>query len=104
MKFRAQNRTSMHSARNSAHKRLCSWVDSMRKSILKSGINCDLRIIGDEEYPFALLYFTGSKEHNIEIRGLAKRFGWSLNEYAFSKLENAKKVKRIPTCKTEEDI
>ncbi|TLY32432.1 MAG: DNA polymerase/3'-5' exonuclease PolX [Ignavibacteria bacterium] len=72
--------------------------------ILKSGINCDLRIIGDEEYPFALLYFTGSKEHNIEIRGLAKHFGWSLNEYAFSKLEDAKRVKRIPRCKTEEDI
>jgi DNA polymerase (family 10) len=75
--------------------------------VLKSGINCDLRITSDREYPFALTYFTGSKEHNIEIRALAKRFGWSLNEYGFSKLSSPEvrgKAKRLVDCKTEEDL
>jgi DNA polymerase (family X) len=75
--------------------------------LLISGINCDLRITTDPEYPFALAYFTGSKEHNIEIRARAKQFGWSLNEYGFSKLgsEGARgKPKRIVDCRTEEDL
>lgn len=75
--------------------------------VLKSGINCDLRLTSDVEYPFALVYFTGSKEHNIEIRALAKRFGWSLNEYGFSKLgtEEARgKPKRLIACRNEEEL
>lgn len=74
---------------------------------LRSGINCDLRVISEEEYPFALAYFTGSKEHNVEMRSLAKKFGWSLNEYGFSKLtsgEKRGKAKRLVPCKSEEDI
>src|SRR5204863_416722 len=35
---------------------------------LRSGIQCDLRVVTSAEYPFALNYFTGSKEHNIEMR------------------------------------
>jgi DNA polymerase (family 10) len=75
--------------------------------VLKSGINCDLRVVDDSEYPFALAYFTGSKEHNIEMRSLAKKFGWSLNEYGFSELgaeEKRGKAKRVVRCKDEEDI
>jgi DNA polymerase (family 10) len=74
--------------------------------LLKSGINCDLRIVADREFPFALNYFTGSKEHNVEMRSLARRFGWSLNEYAFSPIDGdeKKKVKAIPVCKNEADI
>jgi DNA polymerase (family 10) len=75
--------------------------------VLKSGINCDLRVVDDSEYPFALAYFTGSKEHNIEMRSLAKKSGWSLNEYGFSELgaeEKRGKAKRIVRCKDEEDI
>ncbi len=69
---------------------------------LKSGISCDLRVITDAEYPFALAYFTGSKEHNVEMRSLSKKFGWSLNEYSFSSLKG--KGKRMPACTSEEDI
>lgn len=75
--------------------------------LLKSNINCDLRVVNDEEFPFALAYFTGSKEHNIEMRSLAKKFGWSLNEYGFSELgveEKRGKAKRIVRCNDEEDI
>ena len=38
---------------------------------LRSGIQCDLRVVTDAEYPFALNYFTGSKEHNIVMRNRA---------------------------------
>jgi len=48
---------------------------------LKSGIQCDLRVISNVEYPFALNYFTGSKEHNIVMRNRALHRGWTLNEY-----------------------
>jgi DNA polymerase (family X) len=45
--------------------------------ILKNGIQCDLRVVSKTEYPFTLNYFTGSKEHNVEMRSLAKKFGIS---------------------------
>jgi len=48
---------------------------------LRSGIQCDLRVVTSAEYPFALNYFTGSKEHNIEVRSRALKRGWTLNEY-----------------------
>ena len=48
---------------------------------LRSGIQCDLRVVTAAEYPFALNYFTGSKEHNVELRSRALKRGWTLNEY-----------------------
>jgi DNA polymerase (family 10) len=51
---------------------------------LKNGIQCDLRAVSNTQYPFALLYFTGSKEHNVALRSLALKQGLSLNEYGFS--------------------
>ncbi len=78
--------------------------DTKASVVLKSGINCDMRIVEDAEYPFALNYFTGSKEHNVEMRSRARKVGWSLNEYAFSKIEGEKKAKRPPACKEEDDI
>lgn len=75
--------------------------------VLNAGINCDMRIVDDAEFPFALNYFTGSKEHNIEMRSRAKKFGWSLNEYGFSDIdaeESRGKAKRIVKCKDEADI
>jgi DNA polymerase (family 10) len=48
---------------------------------LHSGIQCDLRVVTSAEYPFALNYFTGSKEHNVVVRSRALQRGWTLNEY-----------------------
>jgi DNA polymerase (family 10) len=48
---------------------------------LRSGIQCDLRVVAPAEYPFALNYFTGSKEHNVVVRNRALQRGWTLNEY-----------------------
>ncbi len=66
--------------------------------VLKSGIAADLRVVSEAEFPYALVYFTGSKEHNVVLRQRAKDRGLKLNEYALMKGE-----KNVP-CKTEADI
>jgi DNA polymerase (family X) len=84
---------------------------------LRSGIQCDLRVVSSAEYPFALNYFTGSKEHNIEMRSRALQCGWTLNEYRLAHLPpdpKAKKVRtgravkrptiKVPTVREEADL
>src|SRR5205085_8431737 len=69
---------------------------------LRSGIQCDLRVVSSAEYPFALNYFTGSKEHNIEMRSRALQRGWTLNEYRLTKLPpdpKSKVKKKKPAAK-----
>lgn len=51
---------------------------------LENGLQCDLRAVSNDEYPFALQYFTGSKEHNVALRSRALKQGLSLNEYGFT--------------------
>jgi DNA polymerase (family 10) len=66
---------------------------------LRSGVQCDLRVISAAEYPFALNYFTGSKEHNIEMRNRALKRGWTLNEYRLAPLPpDPKAKKKTPTA------
>jgi len=77
---------------------------------LRSGIQCDLRVVSSGEYPFALNYFTGSKEHNIEMRSRALQRGWTLNEYRLAPLppDPTTKKKRlsvkIPKVRDESDL
>lgn len=81
---------------------------------LRSGVQCDLRVVSSAEYPFALAYFTGNKEHNIELRSRALRRGWTLNEYRLGPLPpdpKAKKIragrasaKKIPKVRDETDL
>jgi len=49
--------------------------------VLRSGLQVDIRAVPEQSYGAALLYFTGSKAHNIALRGLANEHGWKLNEY-----------------------
>lgn len=71
---------------------------------LPSGIQCDLRMVSDAEYPFALNYFTGSKEHNIAVRRRALTHGWSVNEYRFSQVADAKNPEPLPEITDEPGI
>jgi DNA polymerase (family 10) len=48
---------------------------------LKAGLNVDLRLVPEEAFAFALHHFTGSKEHNTQMRRRAKERGFKLNEY-----------------------
>jgi DNA polymerase (family X) len=77
--------------------------------VLKGGIQADLRVVTDDQYAFALNYFTGSKEHNIALRARALKLkSLSLNEYGFSpvteKEKSAKELGSSIKCKTEEDL
>lgn len=49
--------------------------------VLRSKLQVDLRVVPEESFGAALLYFTGSKAHNIALRALANEHGWKLNEY-----------------------
>lgn len=61
-------------------------------------MNADLRVVSDKQFPFALNYFTGSKEHNVAMRQRAIQYGLKLNEY-----ELAGEGQSID-CREEEDI
>ena len=68
--------------------------------LLDNGMQVDLRVIPTESFGAALVYFTGSKEHNIAVRSLALKKGFTLNEYALTTKEGGKRV----ASATEEDI
>jgi DNA polymerase (family 10) len=53
---------------------------------LMSGLQVDLRIVPQKSFGAALVYFTGSKQHNIVLRGLAKQRGMRINEYGVFRL------------------
>ena len=62
-------------------------------------------MVSDAEFPFALAYFTGSKEHNIVMRQRAIQRGLRLNEYGlFKSKEETRDPKLLVPCKTEEEI
>ncbi len=48
---------------------------------LTDGLQADLRVVSDQQFPFALHYFTGSKDHNTELRSIARSKKLKLNEY-----------------------
>jgi DNA polymerase (family 10) len=59
---------------------------------LVSGPSADLRVVDEESFPFALMYFTGSKAHNIRLRGRAQKLGYKLNEYALVEEESSEGI------------
>jgi len=65
---------------------------------LKSGMSADLRIVTDEQFPYAVHHFTGSKEHNALMRGRAKARGMKVNEYGLFDGDT------LVPCDTESDI
>jgi DNA polymerase (family 10) len=68
--------------------------------LLGNGLQVDVRMLAKENFGAALLYFTGSKAHNVGLRGRALAMGWTLNEYALTTLKGGKVV----AGKTEEEI
>jgi DNA polymerase (family X) len=73
--------------------------------LLASGIQADLRVVNEREYPFALAYFTGSKEHNIAMRQRSIARGLRLNEYGlFRSQEETRDPALCEPCNDEEGI
>lgn len=79
--------------------------DTKASVVVEGGIQADLRVVSDAEYPFALAYFTGSKEHNIVMRQRAINRGLRLNEYGlFRSKEETRDPKLLVPCVSEEQI
>jgi DNA polymerase (family 10) len=68
--------------------------------LLKSGMQVDVRLLEKNNFGAALIYFTGSKEHNVSLRGRANKMGYTLNEYALATLEGERRV----AGSTEEEV
>lgn len=72
--------------------------DTKQRVRLNSGLELDLRVVPEESYGAALLYFTGSKEHNIVLRRRSQDRGLKLNEYGLFRDD------KFVSGKTEEDV
>jgi len=60
--------------------------------VTENNVQVDLRVVKPEDFGAALCYFTGSKEHNIRLRELAKKKGLKINEYGVFTIKNGKKI------------
>ena len=78
----------------------CLAISKLSPSHLPRRI--DFLFTSVEEYPFAVLYFTGSKDFNTFFRGLANEKGYSLNEHMIIVTKTGEKVKH--TFQSEQDI
>ena len=67
---------------------------------LRNGLQVDLRVVKEKEFGSALLYFIGNKQHNIELRKIALRKGYTLSEYGLFQREGKKWV----AGRTEEEV
>jgi DNA polymerase (family 10) len=67
---------------------------------LRSGMQVDVRLLPPDSFGAALQYFTGSKNHNVQLRQRALKQGYTLNEYGLVRMEDSKRV----AGKTEEEI
>ena len=67
---------------------------------LRDGMQVDVRLLPPDSFGAAMLYFTGSKSHNILLRQRALKMGYTLNEYDLARLKDEKRV----AGKTEEEI
>ena len=74
--------------------------DTKMSVITGKGVQVDLRVVPHDAWGAALIYFTGSKAHNIKIREMAVKRGWKLSEYGLFKVETDKKM----VAKTEEAV
>ena len=61
--------------------RVLASGDTKGSAVFSPGIQVDVRVVEDASYAAAQHYFTGSKQHNVRMRQLAKDKGWKLNEY-----------------------
>ena len=80
--------------------RILAKGDTKASIINSNGLQVDLRVVPVDQFGSALQYFTGSKEHNVHLRDLAKRQGYKINEYG---IFDAKTGERLGGS-IEEDI
>ena len=71
--------------------------------VTRDGLQVDLRVVAADEWGCALVYFTGSKAHNIRLRQRALERHLTLNEYELAPTEGSRRSRPI-RCKHEEDV
>jgi DNA polymerase (family 10) len=76
-----------------------SHGDTKATVYLNSGLQVDLMVLEEAHYGSLLQHFTGSKDHNAALRGLARRQGLSLSEYGFQHEDGT-----MTSCATEEEV
>lgn len=81
-------------------KKVLAKGDTKASIIMLDNIQADLRIVDEDSYGAALQYFTGSKEHNVILRGYSEKLGLKINEYGVYENKTEKKV----AGKNEEDV
>lgn len=82
--------------------RVLAQGDTKASVLLENGLQCDFRAVSNAQFPFALSYFTGSKEHNVLLRQRALERGWSLNEYGLSRTRDD--AAEVPEINEEADL
>ncbi len=70
--------------------------------VLKSGMNMDLRVVNDSQFPYTLHHFSGSKEHHIPLRRRALSMNMTINDYGLFRGKEPH-LELVP-CKNEADI
>ena len=80
--------------------RVLGQGDAKTSVVTRRGTQVDLRVVAPAQLGAALLYFTGSKGHNIKLRQRALSRGWTLNEYALAEIDGG----RVVASETEEQI
>ena len=83
--------------------RILAQGETKSSVVVSRGLQIDLRVVPPASYGAALLYFTGSKEHNVRLRGLALRRKLLLNEYGLYRVGAEARGQEI-AAETEEDV
>jgi DNA polymerase (family 10) len=87
--------------------RVTNHGETKSSILLKDGLACDLRVVSDAQFPYALHHFTGSKEHNVALRQRAISRGLKMSEWGlFDEAHKTDGQENGPlvVCRTEEEI
>ncbi len=87
--------TSMHGVKS-----IIAHGTTRSSVLLENGMQVDIRVLHEKEWGSAQLYFIGSKEHNVELRKLCLKKGYTLSEYGLFRLKNKKWI----AGRTQEEI
>lgn len=71
--------------------------------VLENGVNMDLRVVGDRQFPYTLHHFSGSKEHHIPLRRRALSMDMTINDYGLFRGKDPVPANLVP-CKDERDL
>lgn len=80
-------------------KEVAARGDTKTSVVMKDGLRVDIRVVEKKSFGAALLYFTGSKEHNVALRDRAKKMGLKISEYGVFDSKG-----RMVAGKTEEEV